>query len=136
MVAGTTNRTLVHRRIETNMTRLTVRLDFSGDRRLGPGKVALLEAIEATGSITGAAKALGMSYRRAWVLLEETNALFTSPAADTAHGGRQGGGAALTPFGREIVSRFRAVESALHRAARADVRFLEQHLQPVRDAAR
>ena len=85
------------------MTRLTVRLDFDEDRRLGPGKVALLEAIEATGSITGAARAMGMSYRRAWTLLEATNALFTSPVAETAHGGRQGGGASLTSFGREML---------------------------------
>ena len=88
------------------MTRLTVRLDFDEDRRLGPGKVALLEAIEATGSITGAARAMGMSYRRAWTLLEATNALFTSPVAETAHGGRQGGGASLTSFGREVVTEF------------------------------
>jgi molybdate transport system regulatory protein len=118
------------------MTRLTVRLDFEGERRLGPGKVALLEAIEATGSITAAAKALGMSYRRAWVLLEETNALFTSPVTDTAQGGRQGGGAALTSFGREVVARYRALEDALQRAARSDVRFLEEHLQPVRGSSR
>lgn len=109
------------------MTRLTVRLDFDDDRRLGPGKVALLEAIGATGSITGAAKALGMSYRRAWMLLEETNALFTAPVAETAHGGRRGGGAALTPFGVEVVTRYRAVETALRDAAREDVRFLEEH---------
>jgi len=106
-----------------------LRLDFDGDRRLGPGKVALLEAIEATGSISGAAKALGMSYRRAWMLLEATNALFTTPVADTAHGGRQGGGAALTTFGREVVMRYRSLEVAVSRAAEPDVRFLEQHVR-------
>ena len=92
----------------------------------------MLEAIEATGPITGAARAMGMSYRRAWTLLEATNALFTSPVAETAHGGRQGGGASLTSFGREVVTRYRALEEALHSAARADIRFLERHLQPSR----
>ena len=111
------------------MTRLTVRIDFEGSRRLGPGKIALLEAIGATGSITGAAKALGMSYRRAWVLLEETNALFTTPVSETAQGGRQGGGASLASFGEEIVTRYRSVETALLRSAQGDVRFLEQHLR-------
>lgn len=112
------------------MTKLTIRLDFDEERRLGPGKVALLEAVEASGSITGAAKVLGMSYRRAWMLLEATNALFTSPVTEAAHGGRHGGGASLTSFGREVVRRYRAVEMALLRGTRSDVRFLERHLQP------
>ena len=111
------------------MTRLTVRIDFEGSRRLGPGKIALLEAIGVTGSITGAARALGMPYRRAWVPLEETNALFTTPVSETAQGGRQGGGASLTSFGEEIVTRYRSVETALLRSAQGDVRFLEQHLR-------
>jgi molybdate transport system regulatory protein len=112
------------------MTRLTLRLDFDDARRLGPGKVGLLEAIEATGSITGAARAMGMSYRRAWLLLEATNGMFRTPVVETAHGGTRGGGARVTAFGQEVVARYRAVEGALREAASADVAFLERHLGP------
>jgi molybdate transport system regulatory protein len=109
-------------------TRLTIRLDFDENRRLGPGKVALLEAVDAAGTITGAAKVMGMSYRRAWTLLEATSALFRTPVIETARGGVHGGGARLTAFGREVVTRYRAVEATLYRAARDDVRFLEGQL--------
>jgi molybdate transport system regulatory protein len=111
------------------MTRLTIRLDFGVGRRLGPGKVALLDAIDATGSITAAATAMGMSYRRAWLLLDATNAMFRTPVTETAHGGRRGGGARLTPFGHEVVTRYRAVEAALREALKRDVRFFERHLR-------
>ena len=107
------------------MTRLTIRIDFAEGQRLGPGKVALLEAIEATGTITSAAKSLGMSYRRAWLLVEETNALFRAPSVETAHGGTRGGGAQLTAFGREVVTRYRRIEEALLTAAERDIRYLE-----------
>jgi molybdate transport system regulatory protein len=78
---------------------------------IGPGKVALLEAIEQTGSITAGAKKLGMSYRRAWLLVEETNRCLVRPAVETASGGRRGGGSALTAIGVELVRRYRALES-------------------------
>jgi molybdate transport system regulatory protein len=77
---------------------------------IGPGKVALLEAIEQTGSITSSAKKLGMSYRRAWLLVEETNRCLVRPAVETATGGPRGGGATLTPVGAELVRRYRALE--------------------------
>lgn len=77
---------------------------------IGPGKVALLEAIRDTGSITSAAKALGMSYRRAWLLVDETNRCLTSPAVETASGGEHGGGSALTTTGEALVARYRALE--------------------------
>ena len=77
---------------------------------IGPGKVALLEAIMETGSITSAAKKLGMSYRRAWLLIEETNRCLIGPAVRTASGGARGGGTMLTPLGIELVRRYRAVE--------------------------
>ena len=75
-----------------------------------PGKVALLEAIEETGSITSSAKKLGMSYRRAWLLVDETNRCLVRPAVATATGGQRGGGTALTPAGVELVRRYRALE--------------------------
>lgn len=83
-----------------------------GALRVGPGKIALLEAIEARGSISAAAKELGMSYRRAWLLVDETNQCLHKPAVETAAGGARGGGARLTPAGTELVRRYRAIESA------------------------
>ena len=80
------------------------------DLAIGPGKVALLEAIDETGSITSSAKRLGMSYRRAWLLVEETNRCLVRPAVETVSGGRRGGGTALTPVGVELVRRYRALE--------------------------
>jgi len=77
---------------------------------IGPGKIALLEAIRETGSITSAAKALGMSYRRAWMLVDETNRCLVRPAVETASGGERGGGSALTKTGAELVARYRALE--------------------------
>ncbi len=77
---------------------------------IGPGKVALLEAIARTGSITSAAKEMGMSYRRAWLLVDETNRCLIGPAVTTATGGSRGGGTSLTPVGAELVRRYRATE--------------------------
>jgi molybdate transport system regulatory protein len=77
---------------------------------IGPGKIALLEAIAETGSITSSAKKLGMSYRRAWLLVEETNRCLVRPAVQTVAGGRRGGGTSLTPVGIELVRRYRALE--------------------------
>jgi|SRR5271155_5277950 len=77
---------------------------------IGPGKVALLEAIALTGSITSSAKKLGMSYRRAWLLVDETNRCLVRPAVQTAAGGQRGGGTSLTPVGVELIRRYRALE--------------------------
>lgn len=77
---------------------------------LGPGKIALLEAIAQTGSITSSARKLGMSYRRAWLLVEETNRCLVRPAVQTSTGGPRGGGTSLTPAGVELVRRYRALE--------------------------
>lgn len=77
---------------------------------IGPGKVALLEAIDQTGSITASAKLLGMSYRRAWLLVDETNRCLVRPAVQTIAGGPRGGGASLTAAGVELVRRYRELE--------------------------
>jgi len=74
---------------------------------MGPGKAALLEAIDRSGSISAAARELGMSYRRAWLLLDTMNQSFRSPVIDTATGGSGGGGAHVTDMGRDIVRRYR-----------------------------
>ncbi len=100
---------------------------------IGPGKVALLEAIEQTGSITASAKKLGMSYRRAWLLVEETNRCLVRPAVQTAAGGPRGGGTSLTPVGLELVRRYRALE---HQTASAVTRNLGALLRTLPPADR
>ena len=100
---------------------------------IGPGKVALLEAIAETGSITSSAKKLGMSYRRAWLLVEETNSCLVRPAVATATGGQHGGGTTLTPVGVELVRRYRALE---RRTARAVDRDLKTLLRTIPDRGR
>jgi len=96
------------------------RVDFSTPCSVGPGKIALLEGIHRAGSLSQAARELGMSYRRAWLLLSSLNASFREPVAVTATGGRGGGGAQLTRFGRELVSLYRSFDQDTQaRAARA-----------------
>src|SRR6218665_2281505 len=97
---------------------------------VGPGKVALLEAIAETGSISAAARQLGMSYRRAWVLVDETNRALATPAVNTAAGGAHGGGTALTEVGVELVTRYRAIENTARLAAAADIAALNRLLAP------
>lgn len=80
---------------------------------MGPGKAELLEQIADTHSISAAAKRMGMSYRRAWLLVDTMNHSFASPLVETATGGRQGGGASLTPLGHQVLSLFREFEQRL-----------------------
>lgn len=88
---------------------------------VGPGKVELLEAIREHGSITAAAKALGMSYRRAWLLLDEINHALKTPVIHTAQGGSQGGGATLTPTGETVIRLYREIETKAARAASREI---------------
>jgi molybdate transport system regulatory protein len=97
---------------------------------IGPGKIAVLEAVAETGSISAAARLLGMSYRRAWMLIDEMNQALVSPAVNTAAGGSRGGGAALTPVGEEVVRHYRAIENAAKLATAADIRALTRLLAP------
>ena len=92
---------------------------------MGPGKAALVDAIGRTGSISGAARDMGMSYRRAWQLVETMNQCFVQPLVETATGGRGGGGARVTDFGREVVRRYRAMEGKAARSLAADMKALE-----------
>ena len=91
---------------------------------IGPGKVALLEAISETGSITAAAKQLDMSYRRAWLLLDELNRALRKPAVDSAQGGQHGGGSIVTDAGHELIYLYRRIELAATRACEADLKRL------------
>ncbi len=84
---------------------------------IGPGKIELLERLDAEGSITRAAQAMGLSYRRAWYLIDTLNAALGQPVTDTKVGGEGGGGARLSPFGRELVRRYRESLGAVDEAA-------------------
>jgi molybdate transport system regulatory protein len=103
-------------------TRLSIRIDLPSGDRIGPGKIALLEAIRSTGSISAAARSLGMSYRRAWLLVEETNNALREPAVTAETGGRSGGGAALTAVGERVIDLYRSIESHARSAAGGDFR--------------
>jgi molybdate transport system regulatory protein len=109
-------------------TRLTIRLDFESGRRLGAGKIALLEAIDRTGSISAAGRAHKMSYRRAWLLVDELNRLFAAPLVSAHHGGTKGGGAALTDHGRRIVALYRSAEAKMRAAAQGEIEAVERDL--------
>jgi molybdate transport system regulatory protein len=87
-----------------------IRVDFAPGCAIGPGKVALLEAIEREGSLSVAARKLAMSYRRAWNLLTDLNQSFSKKVATTAVGGTRGGGARVTEYGRALIAAFRALE--------------------------
>ncbi len=101
----------------STLARLSIRIDLEGGCRIGPGKVRLLELIEATGSISAAGRAMAMSYRRAWLLIESLNTSFREPVVAAQSGGRHGGGARLTAFGRDLVARYRAIEQEAAAAA-------------------
>ncbi len=107
------------------MAQLFLRIDLGAERLLGPGKVRLLEMIDEVGSISAAGRALGMSYRRAWVLVDETNRCFDTPVVEARPGGRAGGGAELTVFGREVVAHYRAIERRAAAAAAEDLQALQ-----------
>ena len=116
------------------MTRLVLRIDFDDGRALGPGKVRLLELVGETGSISGAGRAMGMSYRRAWLLVDALNRTFRMPVVSTREGGAGGGGADLTSFGVGLVSSYRAMERDMAVALARRVAELEQALAPAEPA--
>ena len=87
-----------------------LRISFRKSIAMGPGKADLLDAIAESGSISAAARKLGMSYRRAWLLVDTMNASFKSPLVETLTGGAQGGGARVTELGRDVVRRYRVME--------------------------
>ncbi len=103
------------------MTRLSIRIDFEGAEAFGPGKARLLELIEEQGSIRGAAAAMNMSYRHAWLLLQAVEDTFGSPVISTATGGAKGGGAKLTELGKTIIARYRLIETQAADAAAAEL---------------
>ena len=107
---------------------LHLRLDFGGVRSLGPGKVRLLELIEETGSISAAGRALKMSYRQAWLLIDELNRMFREPLVTAQIGGGGGGGAAVTKAGASVIRAYRDMERRAAAASSTDMRALSRLL--------
>lgn len=110
-----------------------LRIDFPPGERLGHGKIELMELIAETGSISAAGRAMDMSYRRAWLLVDALNHMFRQPVIESQRGGKQGGGAALTAFGAELLERYRSMQKRMNEALRADIDWLEASRNP--DAA-
>ncbi len=110
--------------------RLSFRIDFASGARLGPGKAQLLTLIVEHGSIRAAGAAMGMSYRRAWLLADEINRMFVEPSIVTRHGGKSGGGAGLTAFGERLLATCRRMEVESRRALLADLDWLASSQAP------
>lgn len=100
---------------------LTIRVDFGAFGFLGPGKIELMGLIREHGSIRAAGKEMGMSYRRAWLLVDEINQIFQAPLVEKQMGGTGGGGARLSDLGQEVFARYRAIETAAAKANAADL---------------
>jgi molybdate transport system regulatory protein len=106
--------------------RLSIRIDLASGARVGPGKIAVLEEIARSGSISAAGRALKMSYRRTWELVEELNRTIGTPVVETAAGGSGGGGTVLTKAGRAVVNSYRAIEMDTALAARKHLKALNR----------
>ncbi len=117
------------------MARLTLRIDLSDQGAIGPGKIRLLELVGESGSISAAGRAMKMSYRRAWMLIDELNRCFRSPVVETQLGGARGGGAVLTSLGHDLIARYRMIERAATKASAADLAALDAVQAPRRTAA-
>jgi molybdate transport system regulatory protein len=108
---------------------LHVRVVLDSGVAIGPGKAELLEAIRETGSISAAGRQMGMSYRRAWSLIEELNEVFSAPVVDAAKGGAGGGGARLTPMGARLLAAYRTIEQQAEGAAKAELAVIRRALR-------
>ena len=108
------------------MTEIKLRIDFDKERYIGHGRIQLLELIGEHGSIAQAAKAMDMSYKRAWDLVEELNGIFDKPLVSSQSGGKKGGGASLTELGQEIVAQYNQVVMSAETAAKALLKRIEQ----------
>ena len=112
---------------------LTLRILAADDPAMGPGKAELISRIDATGSISAAARAMNMSYRRAWLLVEAINDSFVEPVVLTSIGGKRGGGTSVTEFGRQLVAQFRAMEDKASAAIAGDIaQFTRQIRKPIK----
>lgn len=106
------------------LPRFSLRLDFER-HRLGPGKASLLEGIRRTGSIAAAGRDMAMSYRRAWLLVDDLNHMFRGPLVQAQTGGRSGGGARLTDLGEEVLALYGATHATMTAAVEEQLRHFE-----------
>ena len=114
-------------------TRFRLRLVFAPGEMLGPGKADLLEGIARTGSIAAAGRDMGMSYKRAWQLVETMNAMFRDPVVESTRGGAKGGGAILTEAGKAVLHEFRSLEAVAENAGAAHIERLKAMLNDIPD---
>jgi molybdate transport system regulatory protein len=114
---------------------LSVRIDLDSEGRIGPGKIQLLENIRELGSISAAGRAMDMSYKRAWDLVDEINRICRQAAVERQTGGKNGGGAVLTPFGVSLVSRYRKIERDAATAARKELAALQTDIGRAKKSA-
>lgn len=113
-------------------SQVSLRLHFRNGQRLGPGKIELLESIARARSISGAARAIGMSYRQAWLLVDDMNRLFAEPVVKSCPGRSQGaGGSELTAFGERVIALFRAAERRSAVAVALQLQELDAALAPI-----
>src|SRR6195256_2934642 len=116
---------------------LSVRIDLDAEGRIGPGKIQLLENIHTCGSISAAGRAMDMSYKRAWDLVDEINRICRQAAVERQTGGKNGGGAVLTPFGLSLGGRYRKIERAAASAVRKELQALRSEIgRPKKRAGR
>lgn len=109
-------------------TTLRLRILFGDDAMLGPGKADLLQRIRDTGSISAAGRAMGMSYKRAWGLVEEMNRAFRDPLVESSRGGATGGGATLTPAGDYVLALYRQIQDKAARSCVSEINTLRAML--------
>jgi molybdate transport system regulatory protein len=107
---------------------LSLRIDFDTRGRIGPGKIRLLESINSCGSISAAGRAMQMSYRRAWLLVDDINRICGGAVVETQEGGKHGGGAKLTPIGLSLVARYRKIQRSVGSAAHKELLALRADL--------
>ena len=117
-----------------SLPQLSLRIDLDGEDRIGPGKIELLEQIREQGSISGAGRAMDMSYKRAWDLVDEINRICGQAAVERQTGGKHGGGAMLTTFGLSLVQNYRDIERAAAEAAKKHLLALQSDIKPPRKA--
>lgn len=118
---------------ETERPVMRLRIVFGPEAMLGPGKAELLERIDQTGSISAAGREMGMSYKRAWMLVGTLNSMFQGPLVQSARGGSNGGGATLTPLGNKVLQLYRAVERRASEAGSAELAQLQALLVDMAD---
>lgn len=110
------------------LSSMHLRIHLGPEIALGPGKANLLEGVARTGSIAAAGRELGMSYKRAWELIDTMNACFRTPLVTAAKGGRTGGGAVLTPLGARVLAAYRRIQMRAIRSVSADIAQLRRNL--------